>query len=126
MGTCHYLVCHDCKKYIDLDKTTFHFAYNISSLDYTMQEIVNSLDKEDLHPDEYTLYYLFKLLAFYHKHSGHRTEYYTEHTMEYLTGEILREKIGFKLDPLMLQFFRLIPSPTENLVRTLQDVPTRD
>jgi hypothetical protein len=76
MGTLYYGVCHDCKRYIELDK--FYGWRSYFDADHSSVEVT------DL--DEYKtnswIYSALRLHIFLNAHNGHRVGVYTEHQFD--------------------------------------------
>ena len=73
MGTCYCCICHDCKKFIDLDK--FYSWAALANADHS------NLDNEDLedYKTDGWIYRALRLQLFIHSHNGHKIEVCTEH-----------------------------------------------
>ena len=81
MGTCYCCICHDCKKFIDLDK--FYSWAALANADHS------NLDNEDLedYKTDMWIYKALRLQLFIHTHNGHRIEVGSEHHFDGFDNE---------------------------------------
>jgi len=81
MGTCYYAVCHECKKYIDLDKFYGWATYNGAD-----PCTIDKVDLADYKKDGW-IYRALRLHIFLYAHNGHKLGVYSEHEAENVSSE---------------------------------------
>jgi len=76
MGDCYYGICHDCKRYIDLDK--FYAWRTYKGADHST---IDNTKLEDYKNDSW-IYRALRLHIFLSSHNGHRVGVYPEHDID--------------------------------------------
>ena len=80
MGTLTFVVCHDCKEILELEKW-YPPRYFLELAAY-LEELFVGLETGDLNSAAYNFEFLFEFVVFVCRHNGHRVEFITEYELD--------------------------------------------